>query len=255
MRLSVLLLSATLLSLGLFLSPAAAQAKGTVSFTFDDGAKTIAANGLPVFKKYGVPATIYLSTAYIGVDSWYMDWNQVKKLRSAGWEIASHGHEHVDMTKLAPSALDTNLDTSVSVLKRRGYSAYSFATPYGAYDDSVVSAAERRFCSHRQAWDASGPADEGFNEPGKLDVYRISATELKNGMSMSKLKKLIARAESRGEWLVFLAHGVVKSKAGDYEITKSKLDKMVAYVKSRQDAGKIDIRTVADMTGKCPQVK
>lgn len=245
------LFSAVILGIALLSYPSDVSAKGTVSFTFDDGAKTIYTNGLPVMQKYGLPATIYLSTAYIGQDSWYMTWTQVGKLKSAKWEIASHGHEHDDLTTLTAAEIGTNFDASVATLKQKGYAAYSFATPYGSYDDTVIAEAEKKFCSHRQAWDYGGTANEGFNDPKNIDAYHISATELKNGMSMTKFKQLITRAEKENKWLVFLAHGVVTGKAGDYEITKTKLDQMMAYAKSRKDAGKIDVKTVVDVTGKC----
>ncbi len=61
--------------------------------TIDDAYKSFYANGWPLLKKYGFPATLYVNTETVGATD-FMDWNQIKEVNQAGIEIGNHSHAH-----------------------------------------------------------------------------------------------------------------------------------------------------------------
>lgn len=221
----------------------AASPSAAVTITFDDGDATIFKNGFPKLKKYGLPATLYLSTSYIGQDSWYMNWSQVKTLKQGGWEIASHGYNHPDLTQLSDAEVKAELEKSKSLLASQGYNAVSFASPYGEYNDRVLKLIKASYSSNRRAWD-DDPANEGLNDSKNFDRYNLSAKELTRSMSYSKIKKLIDRAVKEKKWLVFYLHSVVNSSPREYEFKASVLDQVTNYLNQLKSAGKLKVGTI-----------
>lgn len=217
--------------------------KAVVTISFDDGPKSIYTAGLPKLKKYNIPATIYLSTAFIGQDSWYMNWNQVKSLSNNGWEIASHGYTHPDFTTLDDVAIENELEKSKAILLLNGYNAVSFATPYGEYNDRVLSSIKQKFQSNRRAWDDDS-ANEGFNDLHSFDKYNISAKELTKNTTVSKAKKLIDKAVKNKKWLVFFLHSVSNKNPKSYEYSASNLSQIASYLSQQQNKGKLQVQTI-----------
>jgi peptidoglycan/xylan/chitin deacetylase (PgdA/CDA1 family) len=78
----------------IWFSPEPARAT-MVSLTFDDGLAGVFNYALPILKKYGVHGVSGIITSKIeaGNDD-YMNWEQVRALAAAGWEIASHSVNH-----------------------------------------------------------------------------------------------------------------------------------------------------------------
>ncbi|KAA6183950.1 polysaccharide deacetylase family protein [Thiohalocapsa marina] len=111
-------------------SPASAL---SIAITFDDGYACLADQALPVLKDLGLTATAYLNTGWImdgeRRDSdaalghypaeTFMNWADVEQLASQGWTIGSHGVEHLDLTCLAPEAVDRELLVSRQTLQQR----------------------------------------------------------------------------------------------------------------------------------------
>lgn len=250
--LAVPLILATFICSGLLTKKVDASSGGSlptdqavVTITFDDGPRSIYDYGLPKLKKYSIPATIYLSTAYIGVpdEDWYLNWNQVKALNDSSWEIASHGYTHPDLTLLDDNAIKNELTTSKSILSGKGYNAVSFAPPYGEYDNRVLNLIKQEFQSNRRAWD-DNPSNEGFNDLHSYDRYNISAKELKKNTTVSNVKNLINKVVKQKKWLVFFLHGVAKRNSTADEYSASNLEQIAKYLSQQQAAGKLQVQTV-----------
>lgn len=82
---------------------------GEVAVTFDDGYRDNLSCAAPVLKKYGVPATFFVTSGYINTDKVFpwdmtnpianppMTWSEVRELDKLGFEIGAHTMTHADL--------------------------------------------------------------------------------------------------------------------------------------------------------------
>lgn len=132
----------------------------TLAVTFDDGLRSVIRLGLPVLRELGVPATVFTPTAFVeggrpfawpGTDHWLgteherelegMSWDELARLRDAGWEIGSHSASHARLTQLGDAALTAELGESKRAVEERLGGCRSIAYPFSDVDDRVVAAA------------------------------------------------------------------------------------------------------------------
>jgi peptidoglycan/xylan/chitin deacetylase (PgdA/CDA1 family) len=157
-----------------------------VAVTFDDGTADFNELVLPVLARYGVPATLYLATAFVedrrpfpneGVP---ISWNALRDARSTGLvSVGSHTHRHALLDRLPPDAVDDELDRSIGLIgDRLGVAPADFAYPKALPGSPVADqAVRRRFRSAALA--GSRP-----NEFGATDPYRLarSPVQVSDGM-------------------------------------------------------------------------
>jgi peptidoglycan/xylan/chitin deacetylase (PgdA/CDA1 family) len=122
-----------------------------VMITFDDGYADTARYALPIIKKYGFKATVYVVTGQMGgIDLWdtnggwatvnhhLMTAEQIKSWHAQGVEFGVHTRTHPDLRTLDPAALEAEVTGSADELEKLlGVRPMSFAYPYGDYDARV----------------------------------------------------------------------------------------------------------------------
>jgi peptidoglycan/xylan/chitin deacetylase (PgdA/CDA1 family) len=121
---------------------------GLVGLTFDDGYADFASYALPVLKRHGFSATVYVIAGRMGGDN---EWDpegprkplltsqQVRQVADAGIEIGSHGLRHVSLPKAPEGALAGEIDGSRRTLQDvSGQDVPGFCYPYGDIDAAVV---------------------------------------------------------------------------------------------------------------------
>lgn len=114
--------------------------------TFDDGYADNLTNGLSVLSKLNVPATLFVPTCAVGkqrfffqeagdkTPSDFLNSQQLLTLRDAGWEIASHGHEHIHLGRHSVQKQKEDLQTSKKILEDLlAQEIVSLAYPYGNF--------------------------------------------------------------------------------------------------------------------------
>ena len=128
---------------------AAGRGHGLVGLTFDDGYADFAEHALPVLRRFGFTATVFVIAGRLGGDnSWDPDGPRkplltadgVRRVADEGMEIGSHGLRHVSLPA-AHGALDVETGGSRRILQDiTGQPAGGFCYPYGHLDAEVVSA-------------------------------------------------------------------------------------------------------------------
>jgi peptidoglycan/xylan/chitin deacetylase (PgdA/CDA1 family) len=136
----------------------------TFVVTFDDGYENVHGRAWPILKQLGVPATVFLATAYLDspepfpFDDWQAagsthvppeSWRPLttaqcgEMLQHGLIELGSHTHSHA-IFRDRPEALANDLAMSLEVLHRRfGLTDATFAFPYGIVEPSLCAAARR----------------------------------------------------------------------------------------------------------------
>lgn len=105
-----------------------------VVITVDDAYSSVYTTGWPLFKKAGVPWTLFLNTETIG-QSGYLTWAQVKELVAAGVTIGAHSHRHAHFPALTPEQQRADMLAMREVFQRElGVQPTVFAYPYGEVD-------------------------------------------------------------------------------------------------------------------------
>ena len=108
-----------------------------IALTFDDGYADAYTDALPVLKRYGLLATFYIVSNFVGQPG-YMTWEQVAALRDAGMEIGAHTVSHLDLTSLDWETAGFEIAQSKAELDRQlGISVTSFCYPTGLYNWTI----------------------------------------------------------------------------------------------------------------------
>jgi peptidoglycan/xylan/chitin deacetylase (PgdA/CDA1 family) len=171
-----------------------AQAQPSVALTFDDGRSSDYSIAWPLLVESGLTATFFLNTALVGATG-HLRWNQVREMAREGASFQSHGHHHVDLTRLAAPALSDELRMSKDLIEFHTCRPVNFlSVPYGRVNRKVVEAAlesgYRAVCISR-AW----LAKPGETIVARIPVYsRTTVGELARLAARKRLPYLIRRA-------------------------------------------------------------
>ncbi|MEV5433853.1 polysaccharide deacetylase family protein [Streptomyces sp. NPDC052701] len=126
--------------------------QGLVGLTFDDGYADFLTHALPLLRRHGCGATLFVLPGRLGGDNAWDPLGPRKPLLSAegirraaaeGVEIGSHGLTHVDLTRADDALLRAEVSDSKELLSGMiGAPVSGFCYPYGKVDRRVVDAVE-----------------------------------------------------------------------------------------------------------------
>lgn len=173
----------------------------TLGITFDDGHVTDFTVAFPLLCKFGFRADFFINTATVGSPG-YLSWEQIVAMHTAGLSIQSHGHDHVDLSRLCGPALSEQLGQSKRMIEDRiGHPVEFLSAPYGLVNSQVVEEAlsqgYRAVCTSR-TW------------PARLGEAEINRVAIHCRTDLGKFKGLLARqfwpyaAASLRQGLVYL---------------------------------------------------
>ena len=195
-----------------------------LSFTFDDAYYSQIDSGVPLFDKYGINATFYVSVWRLASrqEAW-------KKVISNGHEIGNHTYNHpcsgnydfIDGNALedyTSQRMKFDLNSANEYIKEMlGIYPVSFAYPCG---DTFTGKGEniQSYAPLISVMFESGRLYEGSKaNPVLCDMAQLPAEKL-DGRSFNEMKELIETAKSKGSWLILVGHEIGE---GDNETSSS----------------------------------
>lgn len=202
---------------------AAAFSEGMCSICLDDGYASQFANARGYLNSYNLKGVFsIISDKMESGDSYFMNASQVQILASEGHEIASHSKSHPFLTALNEQELENELALSrESILNNVGVSPYSFAAPYGDYNDYTISKVKNYYENHRTI-------EEGYND-SYTDPYRLKVRSVFDRTSVAEIQGWIDAAILEKKWLILLFHQI-DNNPGEYHYQPVNFGTICAYI-------------------------
>lgn len=163
-----------------------------VVVTFDDGTADFVEEAVPVLAHHGVPATMYLATAFLEDQRMFPDEGRPMTWAAAAEALASgvvtygsHTHTHALLDRIPPDAAAEELDRSVGLVQDRlGVDAQHFAYP------KALPAASATEPLIRSRFRTAALGRTRPNRLGQTDLHRLtrSPVQLSDGMEWFERK-------------------------------------------------------------------
>ena len=121
--------------------------KAALSYTFDDGIQDQYTLAYPEMKKRGIRATFGIIGSKVGgtikatgvPDVPAMTWDQIREMYADGFEIASHGYNHKNLTSLDEEARIAEVENNDNLIEVEvGQRPLTFIYPYNGKSDEIV---------------------------------------------------------------------------------------------------------------------
>ncbi|MBO7747979.1 polysaccharide deacetylase family protein [Paenibacillus sp. MWE-103] len=158
-----------------------------VLITFDDGYKNNYAEALPVLEEYGFRATEFLVTNWVG-GSGYVSWDEVKALRSAGWDIMAHTRTHPFLPLHTASVQRDEIAGSKAAIERElGTEVTAIAYPYGLRSEETMRLVKQSGYAYAFTF------DDGWTDPGQ-NPYLLKRLFISGGMGLEDFERKLAHA-------------------------------------------------------------
>ena len=125
----------------------------SVVLTFDDGYESVYRHALPVLKKHGFAATVFVYTDFVGAGDG-LSWGQIQEMNASGLvDIQAHSKTHANLIERLPDESDARyrqrMDSEAraprEAIARRlpQHEVVDFAYPFGDANDTVLDAMAR----------------------------------------------------------------------------------------------------------------
>lgn len=180
-----------------------------IVLTFDDGYADFHSAALPLLDRFGVPATVFVTSGWLddaGPDAAgrpldaMLSWSQVREAASAGVEIGGHSHSHPQLDQLRDEELRDELRRNKALLEDKvGRPVTTMAYPYG-----YSSARVRREVRKAGYWAAC--AVNNAITADRHDMLALPRLTVGRGTTMSRFQRAV---EGRGVPLIYLKERVL----------------------------------------------
>lgn len=199
--------------------------RGCLSIVFDDGYTQVFNEIVPMLRRLHIPAVfaVPLKTAALEKESGLpiTSWQRWLALAGPDFEIAAHSRTHIDLTRLAPSALTNEL-----AIPHQQLNATTVVYPGGAHNDNVVQEARRFYSAGRtvvKGFESLPPRD-----PLRLRTYNYT----QHNFSTAKANTWATLAYLRNAWLIETFHAVGEAGSSyPYTVTPRQLERHLNFIK------------------------
>ena len=189
-----------------------------VAFHIDDSYKSFYENGLPLFKEYNYPFSlfVYVEATQKKYND-FMTWEQIKESSKYG-EISLHSYSHEHLTKLSNEELIKDTKTSYEIFEEKmGFKPKGYVYPFGEYNEEVKQTIKSF------GFDYIGNQNSGSVNKNS-DIYDLDRVAL---VGKSNLKEKLKYKSFDVEWIEpkeFPKDGILKT-------IKAKVDPSINEVK------------------------
>ena len=163
-----------------------------VALTFDDGYMDFRQAAYPVLKRYGLKATSFVITDFVGRNG-YLTWDAIKEMAAGGLvTFGSHTLSHPDLSTLPPALAERQIRESKRVLEDRlGSRVTLFSYPAGRYNDTVVRLVE-------EAGYLAAVTTRYGNLHNANEIYLLKRIRIDGRDSLGTFASKLQYVESRG---------------------------------------------------------
>lgn len=206
--------------------------RALVSITIDESASTVYKYGYPIFKKYNTVGTFYILSSDLNKKG-MMTKKQFTDFRNLGFEIGSHTVTHPYLNQITTTQLDSELKNSQTAISSyfSGMPVTDFSSPYGVYNDQVISYIKKYYQSHRST-------DNDYNGRDNFDPYKINAFSIESQMDANYAKAIIDKAIKDKTWVVLVYHDIRPDDGSGFEwtTTPQNMESILTYLKQNNVA-------------------
>ena len=156
-----------------------------VVITIDDAYRSIYEVAFPLFKEFGFPFTVFVSTDAVddGLSA-YLSWDQIREMAAQGVTFANHGAAHIYMVRKLSNESESEWQTRVGADIDKGWNRLTtelktvqeplqgiFAYPFGEYNELLSEQlSQRGYMAFGQQSGAIGP----YSDKRALPRYPIA---------------------------------------------------------------------------------
>lgn len=117
----------------------------TVALTADDAYRSVMTEAWPRLKARGWPFTLFVATDQVdGGGKRLLNWDDVRRLRDEGMEIAAHSAAHGHMADMTPEEAAADFERANRRFRNElGFTPEILAYPYGEYSQALIDVARQ----------------------------------------------------------------------------------------------------------------
>lgn len=238
--------------------------KAKIMYTFDDVTDNVYTRAYPVMEANNQKGVVYIVADWVGTgtgEASYMSLTHLKDLYENGWDVGNHSKSHLHYEAVDDAACLADIQGGYDYLIANGFnrSAKYFAFPYGEYEYADTATAPNAvtycetysvLCRSTHEFPLIQPAivmnekDTYVSNNLLLPVYYVFDDTAPATVN-SYIDSLIS---SKGLGIL-LFHKIISdsvSPATEYEYQIGDFTTISNYIKTKQDAGTLDVVTMDD---------
>ena len=139
-----------------------------IIISMDDGYREVYDMARPLLAQYGFTACLFVIPAHVGYPA-YLDWEQMRALRKAGYHFGSHTLNHHDLRKADEEEARRQIrESKARIEEELGQTVIAFSYPLGAHNARTIALLKE------YSYQVAGTLDSGYYQRAENDgLFRL----------------------------------------------------------------------------------